>query len=118
MATLNALDRQQMSRPPGLTNAGRFQQELINLQVGEAGGTFRNIQGSSTPPASTGTPREKMEQLLNIALVSPFFLTLAIFTVAIVFAPTVKNEIALATEHDHEEMDHARSLSPEMVAVL
>ena len=59
-----------------------------------------------------------MEQLLNIALVSPFFLTLAIFTVAIVFAPTVKNEIAPATEHDHEEMDHARSSSPEMVAVL
>ena len=59
-----------------------------------------------------------MEQLLNIALVSPFFLTLAIFTVAIVFAPPVKNEIALATEHEHEEMDHARSSSPEMVAVL
>ena len=48
-----------------------------------------------------------MEQLLNIALVSPFFLTLAIFTVAIVFAPPVKNEIALATEQEHEEMDHA-----------
>jgi hypothetical protein len=59
-----------------------------------------------------------MEQLLNLALVSPFFLTLAIFTVAIVFAPPVKNEIALATEQEHEEMDHARSSSPEMVAVL
>ena len=58
-----------------------------------------------------------MEQLLNLALVSPFFLTLAIFTVAIVFAPPVKNEIALATEQEHEEMDHARSSSPEMVAV-
>src|ERR1700730_2968769 len=63
-------------------------------------------------------PREKMEQLLNLALVSPFFLTLAIFTVAIVFAPPVKNEIALVTEQEHEEMDHARSSSPEMVAVL
>ena len=62
-------------------------------------------------------PREKMEQLLNLALVSPFFLTLAIFTVAIVFAPPVKNEIALVTEQEHEEMDHARSSSPEMVAV-
>jgi hypothetical protein len=59
-----------------------------------------------------------MEQLLNIALVSPFFLTLVIFTVAIVFAPAVKNEIAPATAHDHEEMDHAYSSSPEMVAVL
>src|ERR1700730_36511 len=59
-----------------------------------------------------------MEQLLNIALVSPFFLTLAIFTVAIDFAPPVKNEIALATEQEHEEMDHARSSSPEMVAIL
>jgi hypothetical protein len=67
---------------------------------------------------STGTPREKMEQLLNIALVSPFFLTLIIFIVAIAFAPGVKNEIAPATEHDHEEMDHARSSSPETVAVL
>jgi hypothetical protein len=102
------------------TRAGEFQQELINnLQVGdEAGGTFGNIQGSSTPPASTGTPREKMEHLLSIALVSPFFLTLAIFIVAIAFAPAVKNEIAPATEHDHEEMDHAPSSSPEMVAVL
>src|ERR1700739_2043699 len=77
-----------------------------------------DIQGSSTPPASTGTPREKMEHLLNIALVSPFFLTLAILTVAIVFAPAVKNEIAPATGHDHEEVDHARSSSPEIVAVL
>ena len=59
-----------------------------------------------------------MEHLLSIALVSPFFLTLAIFIVAIVFAPAVKNEIAPATEHDHEETDHARSSSPEMVAVL
>jgi hypothetical protein len=74
--------------------------------------------GSSTPPASTGTPREKMEHLPNIALVSPFFLTLAILTVAIVFAPAVKNEIAPATGHDHEEVDHARSSSPEIVAVL
>ena len=39
--------------------------------------------------------------LLNIALVSPFFLTLAILTIAIVFAPAVKNEIAPATGHDH-----------------
>ena len=67
---------------------------------------------------STGTPREKMEQLLNIALVSPFFLTLIIFIVAIAFAPGVKNEIAPATEHDHEEMDHAGSSSPETVVVL
>jgi hypothetical protein len=59
-----------------------------------------------------------MEHLLNFALVSPFFLTLAIFIVAIVFAPAVQNEIAPATEHDHEETDHAYSSSPELVAVL
>lgn len=59
-----------------------------------------------------------MEQVLNIALVSPFFLTLIIFTVAIVFAPAVINEITPAPEHDHQEMDHAYGSSPEMVAVL
>jgi hypothetical protein len=56
------------------TRAGEFQQELINnLQVGdEAGGTFGNIQGSSTPLSSTGTQREKMEQLLNYYTAPPF----------------------------------------------
>jgi hypothetical protein len=33
------------------------------------------------------------------------------FAVAIAFAPAVPNEIAPATEHDHEEMDHAYSSS-------
>jgi hypothetical protein len=57
-----------------------------------------------------------MEQVLNIALVSPFFLTLIVFTVAIVLAPAAKNEITPAPEYDHQEMDHYSS-SPETVVV-
>jgi hypothetical protein len=50
---------------------------------------------------------EKMdERLLAAALVTPFFICMIGFTVAIAFAPAVPNEIAPATEHDHEEIDH------------
>jgi len=50
---------------------------------------------------------EKMdEQLLTAVLVAPFVITMVGFAVAIAFAPAVPNEIAPATEHDHEEMDH------------
>lgn len=48
-----------------------------------------------------------MGLLLNIALASLFFTVLLVFAVAIAFAPAVPNERAPATEHDHEEMDHA-----------
>jgi hypothetical protein len=47
------------------------------------------------------------EQLLTAVLVAPFVITMVGFAVAIAFAPAVPNEIAPATEHDHEEMDHA-----------
>jgi hypothetical protein len=51
---------------------------------------------------------EKMdERLLAAALVAPFFICMIGFAVAIAFAPAVPNEIAPATEHDHEEMDNA-----------
>jgi hypothetical protein len=98
----------------------QFHQELINIckLTMKREEPFVAYKVLPRTRISTGTPREKMEQLLNIALVSPFFLTLIIFIVAIAFAPGVKNEIAPATEHDHEEMDHARSSSPETVAVL
>ena len=46
------------------------------------------------------------EQLLTAVLVAPFVITMIGFAVAIFFAPGVPNEIAPATEHDHEEMDH------------
>jgi uncharacterized membrane protein YGL010W len=52
----------------------------------------------------------KMEEhLLAALLVAPFFITMVGFAVAIAFAPAVPNEIAPATERDHEETDHARS---------
>jgi hypothetical protein len=47
------------------------------------------------------------ERLLDAVLVAPFVLTMVGFAVAIAFAPSVPNEIAPATEHNHEEMDHA-----------
>jgi hypothetical protein len=51
---------------------------------------------------------EKMdERLLAAVLAAPFFITMVGFAVAIAFAPSVPNEIAPATEHNHEEMDHA-----------
>ncbi len=46
------------------------------------------------------------ERLLFAALVAPFFICTVGFAIAIAFAPAVPNEIAPATEHDHEEMDH------------
>ena len=51
---------------------------------------------------------EKMDEPLAALLVAPFFVVLVGFAVAIAFAPAVPNEIALATERDHEEMDDAR----------
>jgi uncharacterized membrane protein YGL010W len=52
----------------------------------------------------------KMEEhLLTALIVAPFFITMVGFAVAIALAPAVPNEIAPATEHNHEEMDHARS---------
>ncbi|MGC2222370.1 MAG: hypothetical protein WA624_08365 [Methylocella sp.] len=47
---------------------------------------------------------EKMDERL---LAAPFVITMVGFAVAIAFAPSVPNEIAPATEHNHEEMDHA-----------
>jgi hypothetical protein len=50
---------------------------------------------------------EKMdERLLAAVLASPFVITMVGFAVAIAFAPSVPNEIAPATEHNHEETDH------------
>jgi hypothetical protein len=50
---------------------------------------------------------EKMdERLLTAVIVAPFVITMVGFAVAIAFAPAVPNEIAPATEHNHEEMDH------------
>ena len=43
------------------------------------------------------------EHLLTALIVAPFFITMVGFAVAIAFAPAVPNEIAPATEHDHEE---------------
>jgi hypothetical protein len=52
------------------------------------------------------TEVEKMdERLLAAALVAPFFICMVGFAFVIAFAPAVPNEIASATEHDHEEMD-------------
>jgi len=51
---------------------------------------------------------EKMdEKLLAAVLITPFVICMVGFAVAIAFAPAVPNEIAPATEHDHDEMDHA-----------
>ncbi len=47
------------------------------------------------------------ERLLAVVLTAPFVITMVGFAVAIAFAPSVPNEIAPATEHNHEEMDHA-----------
>jgi hypothetical protein len=50
---------------------------------------------------------EKMdERLLAAVIVAPFVITMVGFSVAIALAPAVPNEIAPATEHNHEEMDH------------
>ncbi|MGH6847632.1 MAG: hypothetical protein ACREC0_09380 [Methylocella sp.] len=51
------------------------------------------------------------EKLLAAILTAPFVITMVGFAVAIAFAPAVPNEIAPATEHDHEEMDHVYSSS-------
>jgi hypothetical protein len=53
------------------------------------------------------------EHLLTALIVAPFVITMVVFAVAIAFAPAVPNEIAPATEHDHEEMDHARRAKTE-----
>ena len=57
------------------------------------------------------------ERLLAAALVAPFFICMIGFAVAIAFAPAVPNEIALTTEHDHEQMDHehVRKTAPAFV---
>ncbi|MGI8567883.1 MAG: hypothetical protein ACR2KT_01740 [Methylocella sp.] len=52
-----------------------------------------------------------MDEQLAAVLIAPFVISMVGFAVAIAFAPAVPNEIALATEHDHEEMDHAYSSS-------
>ena len=51
------------------------------------------------------------EKLLAAVLTAPFVITMIGFAIAIAFAPAVPNEIAPATEHDHEETDHAYSSS-------
>jgi hypothetical protein len=43
------------------------------------------------------------ERLLAALIVAPFVISMAGFAVAIAFAPAVPNEIAPATDHDHEE---------------
>jgi len=43
------------------------------------------------------------EHFLTALIVAPFFITMVGFAVAIAFAPAVPNEVAPATEHDHEE---------------
>ena len=43
-----------------------------------------------------------MEHLLTAVIVAPFVITMVGFAVAIAFAPAVPNEIALATDHDHD----------------
>jgi hypothetical protein len=48
-----------------------------------------------------------MEQLLNLVIVSPFLITIAIFAVAFFFAPALPNDNLPATEHDHQKMDHS-----------
>ena len=45
-------------------------------------------------------------RFLAAFLVAPFFICMVAFAIAIAFAPAVPNEIAPATGHDHEEMDH------------
>ena len=45
---------------------------------------------------------DKMEQLLTAVIVAPFVITMVGFAVAIAFAPGVPNEIAPATDHDHD----------------
>ncbi|MGC2223540.1 MAG: hypothetical protein WA624_14875 [Methylocella sp.] len=47
------------------------------------------------------------ERLLAAVLIAPFVICMVGFAVAIAFAPAVPNEIAPATEHDHEKMDDA-----------
>jgi hypothetical protein len=51
------------------------------------------------------------EKLLAAVLIAPFVICMVGFAVAIAFAPAVPKEIAPATEHDHEETDHAYSSS-------
>ena len=43
-----------------------------------------------------------MEQFLTAVIVAPFVITKVGFAVAIAFAPAVPNEIAPATDHDHD----------------
>jgi hypothetical protein len=49
------------------------------------------------------------ETPFNRAYSSPFFIAMVGFAVAIAFALAVPNEIAPATEHDHEEMDQPKA---------
>jgi hypothetical protein len=55
------------------------------------------------------------ERLLAAVLIAPFVICMVGFAVAIAFAPAVPNEIAPATEHDHEKMDDAYSSSRQIV---
>ena len=50
------------------------------------------------------------EHLLTALIVAPFFITMVGFAVAIAFAPAVPNEVAPATEHDHEETTPSRQV--------
>src|SRR5205807_10048259 len=58
------------------------------------------------------------ERLLDAVLVAPFVLTEVGFAVAITLAPSVPNEIASATEHNHEEMDHSLVFLKTPAAIL
>jgi hypothetical protein len=50
------------------------------------------------------------ERLLAAIVVAPFVITMVGFAVAIAFVPAVPNEIAPATEHDHEETTPSRQV--------
>jgi hypothetical protein len=45
---------------------------------------------------------DKMEHLVTAVIVAPFVITMVGFAVAIAFSPAVPNEIAPATDHDHD----------------
>jgi hypothetical protein len=63
------------------------------------------VSGSHKPQTGLHPPRfgvDKMEQLLTAVIVAPFVITMVGFAVAIAFAPAVPNEIAPATDHDHD----------------
>ena len=58
-----------------------------------------------------------MEHLLTAVIVAPFVITMVGFAVAIAFAPAVPNEIAPATDHDHDSRQLHRA-NPRRWAIL